>query len=256
MTWSRWPTGRTPTDTGCGPRACPTTGRRSCCHRAAPGPAYVLRGHHPGPDLGDDQRGLAGHGHGGHRRHDGHADQRDSGGRLRVLRDPGARRHHGRRRAGHQRARQRDPGDRRDHAVRPDLRLALEPDPVPHRGRLELLVRAVRADDVPALEPGHPRVPGAPGPRVHHLGHAAARRAPEPAVPELGGHLGRGPVRPASQRGVQFARQLRWTSRPRRGDLVPVHRHAVAEGVVDQVKPAAALGEGRPARTTTRSRTA
>ena len=90
----------------------------------------------------------------------------------------------------------------------------------------------VRAEDVPAHRPGHPRLPGPPGPRVHHQRHHAGRGEPDAALPELGRCARGRPVRPAGQRRVQFLRQLRGRRGPDRGHLVPVHRHAVDQGVV------------------------
>ena len=155
-TWSRWPTGRTPTGTGCGPRACATTGRRSCCPRAAPG-RIVLVDTDPGPDLGIDQRGVAGHGHGAGRRHDGHADQR--AGRPPATGSARSRRPATSRSAAHwpstrTAARSRRPARRRCPG-RPTARcrnLILSLTAV----GLEL-GRPVRAEDVPAHGPGHPR---------------------------------------------------------------------------------------------------
>ena len=49
---------------------------------------------------------------------------------------------------------------------------------------------------------------------------------------------------PPASAGIQFVRQLCGRSRPRRGDLVPVHRHTVAEGMEDLPGPAAVFGGG------------
>ncbi len=51
---------------------------------------------------------------------------------------------------------------------RAELRVAVQPDRVAHRRGVERGAEPVRADDVPAHRPGHPRVPGPPGPRVRH----------------------------------------------------------------------------------------
>ena len=58
------------------------------------------------------------HGHRAGRHHDGQPDHRARRRRLRPVRDPGPGRHHARRGAGDQRARQRHPGDRRGPAGR------------------------------------------------------------------------------------------------------------------------------------------
>ena len=55
-------------------------------------------------------------------------------------------------------------------------------------------------------------------------GHPAGRGQPEPALPELGRHLGGRPVRAARHRRLQFPRELRERRRAGRGHLVPVHR--------------------------------
>ena len=94
------------------------------------------------------------------------------------------------------------------------------------------------------VRPGHPRVPGSPRPGVRHQRHPAGRGEPEPALPELGRCQRRGPVRPARHRRVQFLRQLRGRRGPDRGHLVPVHRHALAEGLVAGAQQAPAVGEG------------
>ncbi len=52
------------------------------------------------------------------------------------------------------------------------------------------------------------------------------------------------PVRPAGQRRVQFLRQLRGRRGTDRGHLVPVHRHAVDQGVVAGAQQAPAVGAG------------
>jgi hypothetical protein len=158
---------------------------------------------------------------------------------------PGAGRHHDRRRARDRRTRHRDPGDRRGADQRSHVRLALEPDPVAHGRRLEPEEARVRAAALRTRRGGREGVPRAPRADDRDRGRAPRRRELEPPLPELRRHPGERDVRGSDRCGAggraEQLRELPGGVGPRRGDLVPVHRQPVAEGVERQPDAAGRL---------------
>ncbi len=183
-------------------------------------------------------------------------DRSHSGGRARVRRRRRSRRHRragaraavGRRRARHRRTRYRRPRRRREHAARPRLRLAEQPRHRADRGRLGRGHRPLRAAD---RRPGGTRLrrsPRPPRPLARHRGRPARGRRPEPALPVPPGHPGRRTVRRPRRRGREAdPGRLRRPDRPGGGDLVRLHRQALAEGLERRAATAAGLTRGRRA---------
>ena len=173
------------------------------------------------------------------RRHDAGDAHRARERRPRAHRHAGSRRPDRRRRAGHRRARHRRAQDRRGQAGRPHLRLGQQPGAADHRGRVGRRDLVVRAQDLQPQRRRGRRADDARRSLLHHRGGAAGGRQPAAALPELVRHPGDRAVR---TRGVerQDLRELPELRGPGRGDLVPVHPQAVAQGLergADQADP-------------------
>ncbi len=187
--------------------------------------------------LADGRPGRRRHADG---RHDGGAARVPRARRSRADRLPGARGHHDRRRARHRRPRHRRPGARRAGGA---LRLGQQPRALVDRGGLERAARALRAAHLRPRRSGLRRPAHASRAHAGHQRHAPRRAAAPPPLRQPHGRARRGAVRGARVAGTDV-RRLPRGERPGRGDLVPVHRRAVAEGLEREPAPAGELAPG------------